>query len=743
MPSLSKPLVVPQFGKFNAAYNDVVYTADPPSFTVNLFLAGDTAPTLQASIDTATIGTALGFGPPGYFPSPNVCLPIGVDLYVAISAYAGELDPVTGMLNSPCAAILKFTGYFAGNNTTATAKASVFTAAGNAYVGLAYDGVGTLYAATTDAGSAAGSAYAIYAFPLADPGNAVAIYNDSSAGASFGDLAFDRSGNLFAADYANNRVLAFPAATLGVTNSFVAITGAAGPFAVASTDTGLNTPLAVLFAHPEGVAFDSAGNLWIGNNNDERDASNNPLYPLTWLVSLSADLLNNTILPSAVTGGGEAVLRPGQTGLSLYTIPTPAPGYPPQLGGMQIDQITPESLAAGAPQYLYVNDETYNTVRQFDINPASASFLSGLSGSDATALTLNGADGNPVVTNPGNGGIALVRARLLIGDGAGDTAGAEPDISLQLDDANQPIFWESPNIGIGTSVTPPAPPFTSYESLILPVSPNERVYVYVNVQNIGCTPTTGTEYLRVYWASGATTQNWPSSWTEITQAPGTIVQTSAGQPLAPGASAVITIPWPSGALPPTSGGTHYCLLARIETAPVYPFGMTYWENQAAGVANMPGNVINNAAIAQCNIYIGPQSHLRVPPFGRITPITFPIRFGNTGRSTTKTKLGFQLLDAEGIPTNFSGARLVIRAPATLHARLPRENFVHLDADDFHLADPAMGSGYMPLHPGELPMLHIVFSPPEHLHAFALRAMQYDDDRLVGGQTYVSGKVAGL
>jgi hypothetical protein len=747
MPTLSKPLAVPQFGNYNDTYTQAV-----PPFTINLFGATASTPIDLFSIDLTVISQQLGFGYPNFIPSPNACLAVGTDLFVSISAIAGVGS------NPPCAAILKFQGYFGGKNTTATAQASIFTSAGNAYGGLAFDGAGTLYAATTDPGSTASTIYAIYAFPLATGGAGMAIYNDVSANSQFGDLAFDASGNLWVADYNNNRVLAFLQSTLGTSNSFAIVANGEGPFPVVNTDPTLAQPTTNVFLSPEGIGFDGGGSLWVSNNNDGYDAAGIAANSDTSLVQITP-ALQATILASALPGGAMVVLQPPQAitlaqvqdatlpaGFAIYQVPTPNPPYRPQFGGLQIDTISAADLSATLPQYLYVNDEVYNTVRQYDINPASPNFIAGISAVDETALTLNDADGKPVVTNPGNGGIALVRANLLIADGPNDT-GAEPDTSLPLDGSNQPIFWESPNIGVGTSATPPAPPFTAYESITIPVV-GEDVFVYVNVQNIGCTPTTGTERLRVYWASGATTQSWPESWTEITTPPGAVVQMPAGQPLAPGASAIMTIRWPTDAIPTSSGNTHYCLLARIETAPVYPFGMTYWENVTPGDANMDENVTENSKIAQCNIYIGPAMKFRVPPLGIVHPIEIPIQAGNLGRKPSRVRLGFQLLDGAGLPVAFSEARMVIHADPSFYSRLtdqPRDLLHHLGDGAFHVLDPARGCGHLILEPREMLPLKVSFTPPPHLHEFALRALQYDEregaSRLVGGQTFVFGQVA--
>jgi hypothetical protein len=508
------------------------------------------------------------------------------------------------------------------------------------------------------------------------------------------------------------------------------------------------------------VGFDGAGNLWVGNNNDGYDAAGVPANALTSLVQITPGL-QAAILGAASVAGGTITLTPAQaltlaqlksaappSGFAIYQAPTPSEPYQPQFGGLQIDRISAADQSAGMPEYLYVNDEVYNTVRQFDVNPASSGFIAGLTASDNTALTLNDAENNPVVTNPGNGGIALVYASLLIGDSLDDT-GVEPDGSIPLDSGNQPIFWESPNIGIGTSATAPAPPFTNYESIIIPVVGSD-VYVYVNIKNIGCTPTTGSERLRVYWASGATTQSWPESWTEITTPPGVIVQTAGEQPLAPGDSAVVTIAWPAAAMPPTAGNTHYCLLARIETAPVYPFGMTYWENQTDGVANMSQNVVANSKIAQCNIYIGPMQKFTPPRGGRLFPLKLGVQLGNLGIKSAKIKLGLQLLDEAGRMTDFAGAKLVIHAAAPVIDRLlaqPPTLLEHRGEGAFHLVTPEHGFGHITFAPREIVPLQIAFTPPEHLDAFALRAIQYEETdgglHLVGGQTFVFGKVAGV
>jgi hypothetical protein len=765
MPNLSKPLVVPQFGNYSATAPGGI----TPPLTVNLFVQDGATPSDQASVDLVTLSAQpqLDFPYPKYVPSPNVCAVVGADLYVSLSA----ANPVGDA--SPCDAVLQFAGYFNGanaNNRTSNVKATLFNANANFYQnGLAFDG------GTTLGGGVVGAGYlytvqdnSIWAYPVPTTGTGAsnvtgtAIVTDTGQAHTpkFADMAFDAQSNLWVVDYNNNSVLVFPKATLGTTNAFTIITAGNGPFKVTSTSGGT---AATIFASPEGIAFDGAGNLWVGNNNDygNLDGSNPLSTTLTTLVQITPALQTAILTPYVATYS----LAPTQAltlanvqsasppaGFAIYTLPTPSNGERPQLGGMQIDAISATDLSSGLPQYLYVNDETSNTVRQFDINPSSSGFIASLSDIDATALTLNDTAGNPVVTNPGNGGIALVYANLLIGDSMAD-AGAEPDNGLQLDSENNPIFWESPNIGVATGTTPPVltAPFTAYTSVTTPLPPDTNVYVYVNVTNIGCTATTGTERLRVYWASGATTQAWPESWTEITTTP-TFVQAA----LLPGASAVATILWPPTLYPTDSGNTHYCLLARIETMPVYPFGMTYWENEVTSgpaVGNMDYNVVSNAKIAQCNIYIGPQVLIIQPPRGvggHMPPVHIGITAGNLGSTPSRIRLGFQLLNPAGASIPFDSSRLVIHTKQSLCDRLIElvDDFLeHLGEGLFHMKAPSKGFGHISLGPKEMVPLHVEFTPPDGLTDFALRAMQYDvvdgKSRLAGGQTFVFGKVAGI
>lgn len=746
MPNLSKPLIVPEYGNWNQVpYQDsAAYSVGLQPHAVNLFTYGQA--NLLAAVDLDTIFTGLGIDPTQYLPSPNVCLAVSADLYVAISGLPVTI-PVTNPTPppatipqqlQPAAAILKFTGYFAGKNETTTVTPTIFTESASGYCGLAFDGAGNLYSVENQ--------NSIYAYPIAQNGTVRnLVYQGNSE--DFGDLAFDASGNLWAADYNNNSVVAFPKPTPGGPNSRTIVVGGTGPFPVLN---GGGAMVDNLFVSPEGVGFDGAGNLWVGNNNDGYDAAGVSQNSSTTLVELTAKLLP-TIISDATLAGSTYTLNPTQaltsgqvvsmsapiSGFAVYQAPTPTSPYLPQFGGLQIDVVSPQDLPSGNAQYLYVNDEVDNTVWQLDVNPYSPTFLATEPSFASAALTLTDAQGNPAVTNPGNGGIALVRASLLIQDDTNDT-GAEPDVAL----ATTGTFWESPSIGVGANSTPPSPPFTSYESIDL--TAGQSYWVYVNVQNIGCTPTTGTETLHVYWASGATIQSWPGSWTPITTGDvGVPIQDNSGNPLTPGQSYVFAIPWAD--VPSSATNTHFCLLARIQTSPVYPYGMTYWENMTTP-GNMRENVTNNAKIAQTNIHIyaetprGPGGHV----------YRFPIAVGNLRPEPSTIGLALQLLNADATPAPLGESRLVIHVEPGLRDRFAedlREVASHLGNGAFHIHHPERGLERIRLRAGEMAPLSIEFTPAPDLRNFVLRAVQYrethGEKRIEGGQTFIVGKVRGF
>lgn len=140
------------------------------------------------------------------------------------------------------------------------------------------------------------------------------------------------------------------------------------------------------------------------------------------------------------------------------------------------------------------------------------------------------------------------------------------------------------------------------DSILYPYNPN---YIYVMVRNRGGCYASG--QLKVYWAKASTGLSWPTQWINYfigTTLHGNIVHTSMPiiSNLAPGDSAIFEIPWfppnPSDFSGYGSDSSHFCLLARIETSPVSPYGMTYPEG--TGIYT---NVKNNNNIVWKNITV--------------------------------------------------------------------------------------------------------------------------------------------
>ncbi len=111
-------------------------------------------------------------------------------------------------------------------------------------------------------------------------------------------------------------------------------------------------------------------------------------------------------------------------------------------------------------------------------------------------------------------------------------------------------------------------------------------YVYVQVRNRGCVPTSGSNQLKVYWAKAGTALSYPSHWngsltTSNGQPVGDIISTVNLPVIQPGESYIAEIPWQP--VDPANYVTldnstdplfwisspephHFCLLARIESS---------------------------------------------------------------------------------------------------------------------------------------------------------------------------------
>ncbi|BAI62458.1 hypothetical protein MCP_2386 [Methanocella paludicola SANAE] len=130
--------------------------------------------------------------------------------------------------------------------------------------------------------------------------------------------------------------------------------------------------------------------------------------------------------------------------------------------------------------------------------------------------------------------------------------------------------------------------------------------VYVRVRNRGCMPTKG-GVVKLYWAKASTGLGWPAPWDGSVTSPlmGGRIEPVDGKPIGviePGHSIIIPFNWyppnPQDYSAMGADRTHFCLLARIETETVHPYGMTTPEG-----SSLWDNLRNNNNIAMRNITI--------------------------------------------------------------------------------------------------------------------------------------------
>jgi subtilisin family serine protease len=202
----------------------------------------------------------------------------------------------------------------------------------------------------------------------------------------------------------------------------------------------------------------------------------------------------------------------------------------------------------------------------------------------------------------------------------------QPDLYMQDTPADagfepntvSPLLYISSDIWVRTAVdtstgTNPGPNTVPYyvnehqHENPLYVDASTPSHVYVKVRNRGCKSSTGAEKLRVYWAdanTGLPGSPWPptSAWTELDCVAGIGVNPCSLPVMTPGQDYVVELPW----VPPdpvATGTDHYCLVARIETSPTPPFGMTFPESQSPWLWTNVGNN-NNVVWKNVTIVLG-------------------------------------------------------------------------------------------------------------------------------------------
>ena len=633
----------------------------------------------------------------------------------------------------------------------------------NSAVGMAIQpGTGDLYVATfttLNADGSVASAGGVFGFTKSSGYSSASQFQFSSYADAYNDvaqycanLAFDLHGNLWMTTFqdggvGNQFLICYTQVdkNAGSSSKFFKINNGATSFTTITTlpgseDTAPGTMLP--FSQPEGIAFDPLGNLWLANNND--DFQTNGYAPNGksngTLLKISSSWINSNLLNSAYLSGsvgltadgygGTRTITSNDAGVTVYYL------NGAKFGGLFFDGFT-----------LYVNDQGNGTVWQFETNAVLS----------AATFKSSGVS----TTYPGNGTMSVFNTTppsLLIRDVAGDT-GAEPDSAI-----TGGVGWESPDIGVTqTSVLsslpgPNSPASTGLTALASDsmITGGSTAFVYVRVTNTGSADTTGTEVLRVYWAKASAGLNWPAPWD------GSQLDSSASKPvlggvigahllgtIQAGKATVFEFPWanvPNSTLYSVND-QHFCLLARIETSSLYPFGMTFPEqtNVTSGTA-LINNVENNSKIGWRNVAIVGVAAGMSPG-----PIRLGVLAANHSVQASNVRFAVQTLNQDGKPVQIAG-RVEVHAEGTTLKHLLetpfKENvFRHLGDGRFHLQDIARGIENIHLHPTQVLPFHVEFTPQEDVRDFAVRVVQYADSegasKVVGGQTFVVGTVAGF
>jgi hypothetical protein len=652
----------------------------------------------------------------------------------------------------------------------------------NAACGMAVQpGTMDLYVATfsddiTDGASSTTNPGGMFAFTHAS-GYATSKYGTAATGnhASFVDwnstwnavanvcanLAFDPHGNLWMTTYdagntdpSHHFLICFTQVDNNAASSqhFFKLTNAAQlPVTpLPGSQSPVPGPLYPL-SEPHGIAFDPLGNLWMANNTDDTPvngtngsgAINGSLLRIdrSWI---DANLLTNTTALADLTVNGYGGAQPisSGSGVTLYSF---ANG---RFGGLSFDGFT-----------LHISDQSqtdpfHQVIWQLDTEGLAANTAPTAARFKSSGLA---------TTYPGNDTIAVFNptpARLFLSHVAGDP-GHEPDTAT--------VLWESPDIGVvnnGSLDPPPAVPPPANSSAAIGNAYNlaqdgsitaNKALVYVRVANNGAAGdpgTTGTEVVKVYFAKASAGLDWPAPWDGLTFDSGNtalpygglIGAQSVGR-IDPGNQTIFTFPWPG--VPPeqlySTPDGHFCLLARVERNSLYPFGMDYPEEVGVATveaeASLGYNVQQNLPVAWRNIAISPNN-----PLDFIRRINLGVLGANhIGRSRVM-RFAIETLDRHGrhaqIPGSFSLLAAGRSRDRLLEVTPEGHAHHHLGDGRFRLHDLSIR-----LHPHEVLPFEVEFEANGEVRDFAVRVMQYVETsrgpKLLGGQTFVVGKVRGL
>ena len=334
---------------------------------LNAYQSGD-APALVLGQPNPQYSSALGIGPKGLTNPLGVAVdPTSGNLYVAdfgdnrvvrfpspfANATRIEPDAVYGQAN--------FTAVAAGlsNSAMSGPRSVACDAAGNLWVSDSGNNRILRFAASTLNSPAPVAADTVIGQPDFVSGAANRGATVSASGLSTpAGLTFDSQGNLYVADFANTRVLRFPA-PLGPSNPNATATAVWGQQNFATRGAG-QQPSATTMAGPLGVAVDNNGNLYVAVPSDNRVL----------------------VFPTATAVGAAATSVYGQ---SSFTLNTANAGAAPLASASSL--ASPADVKIDPSGNVVVTDSANNRVLEFPSGSKNASRVWG-----QTDFTSNGAN---------------------------------------------------------------------------------------------------------------------------------------------------------------------------------------------------------------------------------------------------------------------------------------------------------------------------------------------------------------
>jgi sugar lactone lactonase YvrE len=339
--TLSTTLPAGSYTNLTAIYpgNAVYLTSTSAAASVTVLGTAATATTLSVSSQTILPGGSVTF-------TTNVTsasgTPTGSVTFFSGSTALTPTETLTGgiatytttTLATGCSAI---TAVYQGSSTYTTSTSAVKVVCVNANdlpVAEMIPGIVSTFAGSAGTSGDSGDGGAASAALLNGPTRA----------------AFDSNGNLYIADTANNTIRKI-AATSGAITASSTITVLSGTEGVAGAAVG-NATTAAKYQGPRGIAFDSSGNLYIA------DSQNNAIRKIT----ASSGSISSTSTVSSFAGS--------QVGLGTYTGAAFAAGYTGD-GGQALSATLndPRDVAVDKLGNIFIADYGNNVVRM--VNGAS------------------------------------------------------------------------------------------------------------------------------------------------------------------------------------------------------------------------------------------------------------------------------------------------------------------------------------------------------------------------------------